>query len=276
MEYLGKKRINSNTIKINSNNDFRNKNKYLNKKNKITKNKNLSDEEENISSITNNHEDNKLSVNHNQKLIYHSSNEKLLYLSKILNKPKTFHSYFDKYNFFCSYNSFMNNKTYNEDKILINCQKIKNIKINLFAIFDGHGGSKCSKFLMNNFDKILLTNKNLITNTSKSLKEAYLYSENYFKEINKPKNLLMEIEKSGSCALTILSIGKKIFCGNVGDSRALYSENGSKEIYQISYEHKPQNEIKRIKKVGGNVNCCNVIGNIWRLFPGGIAVRNFL
>ena len=44
---------------------------------------------------------------------------------------------------------------------------------------------------------------------------------------------------------------KKIYCANLGDSRALYSENGSKEVYQISYEHKPQNEIKRIEKQEG-------------------------
>ena len=65
---------------------------------------------------------------------------------------------------------------------------------------------------------------------------------------------------------------KKIYCANLGDSRALYSENGSKEVYQISYEHKPQNEIKRIEKAGGSV-LCSFFGNIWRLFPGSIAVK---
>ena len=82
----------------------------------------------------------------------------------------------------------------------------------------------------------------------------------------------MSIEKSGSCSLSILNIGKKIYCANLGDSRALYSENGSKEVYQISYEHKPQNEVERIKKAGGSV-FCSFFGNIWRLFPGAIAVR---
>ena len=275
MEFLGKKRINTNSFKVNRYYNSENKNESLIKKEIIkNNNKNLSNKEDKFL-IHNNHEDNKLFYNYKQNLFYYSNDEKILYLSNKLNKPKTFHSSFNNLKFYCSYNSFKNNKSYNEDKILISCQNNSNEKIHLFAIFDGHGGGKCSKYLMNNFDKILFSNKNLMTSPSKSLKEAYLYSENKFKEINKPKNLLIEIEKSGSCALTMLSIGKKIYCANAGDSRSLYSENGSKEIYQISFEHKPQNEIKRIIKAGGSVNCCSVIGNIWRLFPGGIAVRNF-
>ena len=62
---------------------------------------------------------------------------------------------------------------------------------------------------MNNFDKILFSQNNIINNSPKSLKEAYNLLENKFKEINKPKNLLISIEKSGSCSLSILNIGKK-------------------------------------------------------------------
>ena len=203
---------------------------------------------------------------------YHSSKENILYFSKALNPPKYFQSSFENYPFYCSYNSFQNNREYNEDKILISCQKNSKFKLHLFSIFDGHNGDKCCNYLLNYFDKILFSNKNILQKPSRALKETYIDCENKFFELYKPKNLLIPIEKSGSCALSLLVIDKKIYTANAGDSRALYSEKGSKEVYQISYEHKPQNELKRIKKTGCKVysplNC-----NVWRLFPGAIAVN---
>ena len=206
---------------------------------------------------------------------YHSSKEKLLYFSKEVPPPKYFSSSFENYPFYCSYNSFKNIREYNEDKILISCnqsQKASNKnKFHLFSIFDGHNGDKCCNFLLNNFDKFLFSNKNLFEKPPKALKETYLQCEQNFLELYKPKNLLIPIEKSGSCALSILVIGKKVFSANAGDSRALYSEYGSKNIYQISYEHKPQNELTRIKKAGCKIYT-PMFGNVWRLFPGAIAV----
>ena len=277
MEFLQKKRNNINSKSLNA---IINKNKKITKKeDNIEDYKSLSDEDEDErnNNFLNNldfHITKEDSNNNSIKLssFYNSNNDKILYLSNNLNKAKIFHSSFGDYPFFCSYNSYKNNREYNEDKILISCQKNNEVRIHLFSIFDGHGGNKCCKYLMNNFDKILFSNKNLKNKPSKSLKESYILSENLFKEINKPKNLLIPIEKSGSCALSLLAIGKKIYCANAGDSRAIYSENESKEVYQISYEHKPQNEIKRIKKAGGRISC-SFAGNIWRLFPGGIAVR---
>ena len=265
MDCLQKKRKRSNSPKS-SNHFLQNNKKNIN-------NKNYNKEE----SYKLSKENNKINTDEinidNQKLIqfYHSSNEKILYFSNILNSPKYFHSSFDNLPFHCSYNSFKNNREYNEDKILISCQENSEIKLHLFSIFDGHNGDKCCKFLLNNFDKILFSNKNILQKPSRALKETYIDCENKFMILNKPKNLLTSIEKSGSCALSLLVIGKKIYSANAGDSRAIYSEKGSKEVYQISFEHKPQNELIRIKKAGGKLysplNC-----NIWRLFPGAIAV----
>ena len=279
MEYIGKKRAKPHSLKEKSNFKLINvqqkeTKKQVDDKNKKAMIKKKKDKNNDINKI-------KRSLNLIDNLsknkfitFYDSRNEKLLYHSKNIDSPKIFNSSFSEHKFYCAYNSFINNRPYNEDRILINCQRYKNDKIHLFAIFDGHGGDKCCKYLMYNFDKILFSQNNLMSKTSKSLKETYLLLENKFKEIHKPKNLLVPIEKSGSCALTILNIGTKIYCANAGDSRALYSENGSREIYQISYEHKPQNEIKRIKKAGYSIYC-GIYGSIWRLFPGGIAVRNF-
>ena len=267
MNYLQKKRKNMDSQKIN--------NLLLKKDNKIIKNDNKNKEnnikpkeEKKIVNKDNKEEDNPLFSQ-----FYHSSEENLLYFSKTLTPPKYFESSFEKYSFYCSYNSFKNNRDYNEDKILISCNQNSNskIKYHLFSIFDGHNGDKCCKFLSDNFDKFLFSNKNILQKPSRALKETYIDCENKFMEIYKPKNLLIPIEKSGSCALSLLVIEKKIYSANAGDSRALYSEKGSKEVYQISYEHKPNKEINRIEKAGCKV-CSPVFCGVWRLFPGGIAV----
>ena len=208
--------------------------------------------------------------------VYNSNKENINYYSKILNNPKSFNSFIGNYKFFCSYNSYKNKREYNEDKILITSKKYdEKTNINFFGIFDGHSGNKCSSFLMKNFDKFLFSNTNLISDTSHALKETYLSLDKKFYENNKPKNLLIPPEKSGSCALSILTINNKIYCANAGDSRAIYSENSSKEVYQISYEHKPENELKRIIKSGGKIYS-SFNGKIWRIYPGNLGVRIFL
>ena len=208
-------------------------------------------------------------------IMYNSNNENINYYSKILIKPQLFTSFIGNYKFFCSYNSYKNKREYNEDKILISCKKYdEKTNINYFGIFDGHSGKKCSSFLMQNFAKYLFSNKNLISNTGHVLKEIYLTLDKKFYEINKPKNLLIPPEKSGSCALSILTINNHIYCANTGDSRAIYSENSSKEVYQISYEHKPENEEKRIVKAGGKIYS-SFNGKIWRINPGNLGVRIF-
>ena len=229
-----------------------------------------------INNINNNINGIKVNCNNNSDInfsqFYHSSKEKILYFSKEITPPKYFESSFENYPFYCSFNSFKNIREYNEDKILISCNKNKSNKFHLFSIFDGHNGEKCCNFLTNNFDKFLFSNKNLLDKPPKALRETYLQCEHKFLDLYKPKNLLMSIEKSGSCALCILVIGKKIYSANAGDSRALYSEHGSKNVYQISYEHKPQNELTRIRKAGYKIYS-PFGGNVWRLFPGAIAVK---
>ncbi len=197
------------------------------------------------------------------------------------------------YPFLCSYNSFKNKRPYNEDRILINSSLIsekkknfyytnkdKNLNslssYNLFCIFDGHSGKKCSTFLMENFSNYLFDtqNRNLLsTNTAKVLKETYLNLEQKFFEINNRKNILVPFESSGSCALSILTKLNQIFVANCGDSRAIYCEDSGKEIYQISYEHKPLYEKKRIEKAGGKI-FSNKAKTIWRIKPGNLAVIN--
>ena len=81
----------------------------------------------------------------------------------------------------------------------------------------------------------------------------------------------------------------------MGDSRALYSRDGGKQLYQITRDHKPNDpkEKARIEKAGGKVYYANetVINGVkvklkeeqfgpgfkfpYRLHPSGLAVSSY-
>ena len=65
----------------------------------------------------------------------------------------------------------------------------------------------------------------------------------------------MIIERSGSCAITILIVGEVCYVANVGDSRAVLSSKCGQEITALSRDHKPSdmNEYKRIVAAGGQI-----------------------
>ena len=199
-----------------------------------------------------------------------------------------------------SYNGAI--KKYNEDKykieerekeVLINGEK-KKLKISYFGVFDGHGGDKCSIFLKDHMHKFLLDSKNLILNPIQSIKESFDIAEiSFYKEAVQNGKL---VDKSGSCAVIALFMGNKLFSINLGDSRALYSRSGGQDYYEITRDHKPNDEIekKRIESVGGQVYLANsaivngkeVVFNAeqfgkgftfpYRLKPSGLAVSIFL
>ena len=187
-----------------------------------------------------------------------------------------------------------NEDTYNhlvavEKDCIINGTSQKKI-ISYFGLFDGHGGDKCSIFLKNNFHKILFNLNNFPSNPSESIRDAFLNAENQFFHIAVSNGKL--VDKSGSCATIALIIDNILYSINLGDSRALYSRDGGKEFYQITRDHKPNDDIerKRIEKFGGKVYYANktVVNGVevtlkeedfgkgftfpYRLLPSGLAV----
>ena len=168
---------------------------------------------------------------------------------------------------FNTYNGLI--KDYNEDKISV-CSNIKKPfnsksriwpKMSYFAIFDGHGGDKCSIFLKENLLNYIIEDKNFPIDIKLSLQSSIERAENEFnkKYLNlKPddlKNLNEKTDFSGSCALICLIVDNKIYLCNIGDSRAIMSmENGSK-FRPLTIDHKPNNpkEYERIIKNGGKV-----------------------
>ena len=197
---------------------------------------------------------------------------------------------------FNSYNGKV--KKFNEDRIKVIPQyQFKNsrnqlLNISYFSIFDGHSGNKCSDFLRENLHNYIFSSPYFPSNIVKAVKEAFNKAEETFKSMAYDPNSNKLLDKSGSCALIMLIINSYLFAINLGDSRAIYSYDTGKYMYQITRDHKPNDEIekKRIEKAGGTVFYANTITRNgveiqlkeeyfgkgfsfpYRIFPGKIAV----
>lgn len=181
-------------------------------------------------------------------------------------------------NIYVSYKSTPGNvRMYNEDRItvILNLGMKDNLPIHYFGVFDGHAGSICADFLKNNLHNYLTSSKYFPKSLGKSLKNAFNEAEKKFFEQYKPPNLIDDFEQSGSCALVILIHNNYCYCANVGDSRAIYSSEGSRNLYQINKEHKPifPEENERILKGKGQIIKPNISNAPLRVSPGGLSVK---
>lgn len=195
-------------------------------------------------------------------------------------------------------------RKYNEDKLkIIIDQKLSkevktkkgeiiNPKICYFAIYDGHGGDKCSKFLQENLHNYIFSSGYFPLYTIQAINEAYTKAEkDFFEKVVDPISDNIN-DPSGSCALTALILDEWCFIINLGDSRALYSFDSGQSLMQVTRDHKPNDPIEkeRIEKAGGSVykdNNVKINGKIvqidekdlpqgvtipYRMNPGNIAV----
>ena len=100
-------------------------------------------------------------------------------------------------------------------------------------------------------------------------------------------------DQSGSCAIIVIIINDNCYIVNLGDSRALYSCNSGNNFYQLSRDHKPNDNIERnrIYKAGGSIYKTNLASYgfglgisesslgfqiPYRILPGRLAVSKFL
>lgn len=158
-------------------------------------------------------------------------------------------------------------RSYNEDKITT--LPFFNNMAYYFAIYDGHGGNKCSTFLQSELH-FYFTNI-----TSKpSMENSILRCENdYLSKIAVDQKGSI-VDKSGSCAvIVIITQEKKIIFINIGDSRAILISSDNQIIFATE-DHKPNSpkELERIVRAGGsiyqNVMSCPMVKN------GGEVVKN--
>ena len=156
-------------------------------------------------------------------------------------------------------------KKFNEDRIkaFVNYHpKIPcNIQISYFSIFDGHSGKNCSDFLKENLHKYIFNSKLFPSDIPKAIRESFKKAEDNFKSmVYDQKNNVLK-DKCGSCALVMLILNNYLYAINLEDSRAIYSYDTGKYLYQVTRDHKPNDEIekKRIEKAGGKVFYANKV-----------------
>ncbi|CAD8150258.1 unnamed protein product [Paramecium pentaurelia] len=147
----------------------------------------------------------------------------------------------------------------NQDSLAIKQNLCNQNDCHLFGIFDGHGqnGHLVSQFISRQLPKTIenLLMQNYINNPnllSQSLSLAFQQVEH---DLVDKTNIACNF--SGSTAVLILLIESRIYCANVGDSRAVYFYKFQDLWYNrpLSYDHKPNKtfELKRIIKLGGRV-----------------------
>ena len=78
-----------------------------------------------------------------------------------------------------------------EDAHLAAVSKGEKKDIDIFGVFDGHGGKEISKFVSNHFLEELVANKNLPSDMSLALKETFIKMD----EIMQTKEGIEEIKK---------------------------------------------------------------------------------
>lgn len=130
----------------------------------------------------------------------------------------------------------------------------KEYPVQLFGIFDGHGGPEASLYMEQSLQKELIRtlqefhpNGNLSDqNIWNALKLTFVRLSDRFKQLQ---------QNSGTTATVVMILDGKLWTANVGDSRTIL-ENKSQEIWQLSEDAKPSDPRYRrgIEKRGGFVD----------------------
>ena len=116
------------------------------------------------------------------------------------------------------------------------------LSVTYYAVFDGHGGAECAKFLRDHLHielkKCLLDQIDGIKDTD-DLNEALIRSiENSFEITDAMyKKAYHDVcNFCGATAVVCLILGNKLVCANVGDARAILCRNG--KAVDLSVDHK--------------------------------------
>ena len=155
--------------------------------------------------------------------------------------------------------------SYHEDKNLKFRQSMEDIgimipdlttdyKTSLFGIFDGHGGSDVVKFVKDRLPQLI--KKYLIDLCP--VETAY---KNAFEKVDQELRFF-DSEYIGTTATLILIKDNKIYCANVGDSKAYIIYD--KTYKQISSDHKCtiEDEKARVESMGGEIKKNRVMGQL--------------
>ncbi|CAG5128150.1 unnamed protein product [Candidula unifasciata] len=141
-------------------------------------------------------------------------------------------------------------------------------RLALYAVFDGHGGSRASRFASQHLHNNLRDKfpKGNIAQVEKEIKKVFIEAfkktdEDFLKEAarNKPS------WKDGTTAVVVLAINDTLYIANLGDSKAILCRHRENETYvgiPLTNDHSPSvyEERMRIQKAGGIVRDGRVMG----------------
>jgi len=154
-----------------------------------------------------------------------------------------------------------------EDEILIRCNFEGNADEHIFAVFDGHGGLQCSRFVSANFCTVLSSckKKQLAIDSSLEIDPARVLTDT-FEEIS---NMCRKHQiPHGSCAIVCYIVGGAVYTACLGDSRAVLgtsldcaaaaaasattvSATATAKLMAQVYKPFDESEQSRIKELGG-------------------------
>ncbi|VDO94092.1 unnamed protein product [Soboliphyme baturini] len=127
-----------------------------------------------------------------------------------------------------------------------------------FGVYDGHGGASVSQHASYNLHKFIVQSQAYRDgNITEAIREGFLKMDDEI--LN---NAEIRAGYAGTTANIVMLKNDTLYCGNVGDSRAVISHCGLAEA--LSVDHKPLNEpeSERIYAAGGFVEFNRVNGNL--------------
>ena len=104
-------------------------------------------------------------------------------------------------------------------------------KCSFFAIYDGHGGSLCADYLKDHLHQIIIGLSCFPADPKKALKDGCRIAEERFLKMAES---MTKFDKSGSCAIIVLTVETECYIANVGDSRAIMSADNGMRVYELS------------------------------------------
>lgn len=119
-----------------------------------------------------------------------------------------------------------------------------------YGVFDGHSGKHAALFVRDHLLRYILEDSAFPSSAQKAVKQAFLQTDKEFAEACQIDDRLC----SGTTALAVLILGRKLLVANAGDCRAVLCKRG--KAVNMSRDHKACSvlERKRIEASGGFVD----------------------
>jgi serine/threonine protein phosphatase PrpC len=161
--------------------------------------------------------------------------------------------------------SLRGKRNQNEDthNIILNLKKNNdNANVNMFAVYDGHGGKYVSKCLVKTMPEIFMKKNMSFPLSEKTINNIYKHIQSSFK-----RKWLKLTNYCGSTCLIVFQYKKKndnyIQVLNTGDSRCVMCQNNF--AVALTKDHKPNwpEEKSRIEALGGEIY--RDYGDDWRI-----------